>query len=371
MLSEIADASHRSVTRAKQVKRRAKKRLGQIGPIEILPFRGYGTPSRVSVSGRVLESKGVVHRERVEAETGLWTNLLASVRRFRSEEIPGIELSVRIGDTEVTTVTDNEGYFDVTVDLPEPLEPGWHDAELEIAKSWVGGERTRAIAQVLVPPEEPEFGVISDLDDTVVVSRATDRMKMIRIVLFQSARTRTPFPGVAAFYRALKLGSDGRSTNPIFYVSRSAWNLYDLFEAFFAINDIPRGPLFLRDLHLLEARSEALGIAQDKLSRIHTLMETYPKMRFVLIGDSGQRDPEVYREVVKAYPGRVRAIYIRDVTRRRRDREVAQIVREVEALGVPMFRSDHSDEAARHAARLGMISEYQVNMVEQRAEQDE
>src|SRR5690606_30277301 len=130
---------------------------------------------------------------------------------------------------------------------------GWHPVEIT---SCAGpeGRTSRAIGQILVPPSDSRFGIISDMDDTVIRSHVTEFWKVARLTMLHNARTRKPFEGVAAFYRALQAGGDGTRHNPIFYVSSSAWNLYDLFRVFLEHNQLPSGPILLRDY----------GIDEDK-----------------------------------------------------------------------------------------------------------
>jgi phosphatidate phosphatase APP1 len=157
---------------------------------------------------------------------------------------------------------------------------------------------------------------------------------------------------VAAFYRALQCGPSGSPTNPIFYVSSSPWNLYDMLEDFLDLHGVPEGPLFLKDWSPTTLRDHD----RHKIGVIRTLLATYPDLPFVLIGDSGERDPEIYRQVVREYPGRVRAIYIRDVTTRERDAAVHVIAGELKDLGVDMLLTTDTAEAAEHAAQKGLIS---------------
>lgn len=201
-------------------------------------------------------------------------------------------------------------------------------------------------------PAGARFGVISDLDDTVVRSSVTDLLKMARIALLSNARTRLPFEGVAGFYRALQLGPSGGDFNPIFYVSSSPWNLYDVLEEFLDVHGVPSGPLFLKDWSFTTLRDHD----RHKLGTIRTLLATYPDLPFVLIGDSGERDPEIYRQVVHEHPGRVRAIYIRDVTTRERDAAVHVIADQLRGLGVEMLLTAGTAEAAEHATDRGLIA---------------
>jgi phosphatidate phosphatase APP1 len=168
---------------------------------------------------------------------------------------------------------------------------------------------------------------------------------------------------VAAFYEALQRGADGREHNPIFYVSSSPWNIYDVLEDFLDVHGVPPGPLFLKDWSL-----GVLGKHRDhKLGIIRSLLETYPELPFVLIGDSGEEDPEIYRQAVREHPGRVRAIYIRDVTTAARDAEVRAIAKEVRALGVEMVLAPDTAVAAEHAASIGLIAPDAVSEIRARS----
>lgn len=379
MANPLVRLTRRAVGEAKRLKRRAKKRLGLFEPLRLLPFRSYGTRERLVVSGRLLERDGVIYdtdeasdaEDATRARSGRLDNLRASIRRFRSDEIPGARIAVRFGAVRQEVFTDREGFFRLELLLPQPVEPGWQQVELELLESMAGSEGIRATARVFVPSDEAEFGIISDVDDTVIRTRATHRLEMVRTVLFNNARSRKPFPGVAAFYRALEQGPDGRGRNPIFYVSRSGWNLYDLLDAFFEIQDVPHGPLFLTDISLIEPKSKALGQEQDKLTRIRRLLDTYPSLPFVLIGDSGQQDPEIYGTIVREHPGRIRAVYIRDVTGPRRDQEVQAQLAQLSALGVPALAVRDTHEAASHAVELGLIERSALPRIEETSREDE
>jgi phosphatidate phosphatase APP1 len=137
-------------------------------------------------------------------------------------------------------------------------------------------------------------------------------------------------------------------------VSSSPWNFYDLLEHMWEIQNIPMGPFFLKDYDL-KVRRSGNSHHTHKLAAIRTLLDTYPTLDWVLIGDSGQQDPEIYRQVVRDFPGRIQAVYIRDVTSERRDREVHAIAEEVEGLGVPMLLVQGTVTAAEHAAAQGLL----------------
>jgi phosphatidate phosphatase APP1 len=317
--------------------------------VELHAFRGYGTPARLLVRGRVLRSTGLI---RSRLGDSVLDNLRNMFRRFESDEVPGALVAARaaVGD-EVRVTTDEEGYFELTLDLPSPLtDPRvWEPVELELLEPAGPDGPARATSQVLVP-RDPQYAVISDLDDTVLRSNATSLWQMARLTLLHNAHTRLPFEGVAGFYQALQRGRDGEAYNPVFYVSNSPWNLYDLLEDFLDLQGIPRGPLLLRDWSL---RTLKVGEAH-KLAAIQALLDAYPGLPVVLVGDSGERDPEIYRQVVLRHPGRVLAVYVRDVAPERHD-AVRAIAAELAGRGVELVFSPDTEAARRHALDRGLI----------------
>ena len=329
----------------------AKRRYGLLGRFEVLPYRGHGTDRRLFLRGRVLEEIGI---SRSMHDDTVWENLRNMVRRFASDEIAGARVRATFGGSEADAVADAEGFFDISLDLTAPPDAAesWHAVELKLLHpDSPGGGTVRSTGHVLVPARA-RFAVISDLDDTVVHSGATNVMKMVWIVVRHNAHTRLPFPGVSAFYEALRQGPEDGLENPIFYVSSSPWNLYDLLEDFLDVHGLPAGPLFLKDWS-----PTTLGKHHDhKLGIIRTLLETYPDLPFVLIGDSGEKDPEIYRQAVAEHPGRIEVIYIRDVTSDERDAEVGKIAGEVARMGTTMVTVPDSSAAAEHAASIGLVS---------------
>jgi len=355
---------------------RVRSRLGLLDPLQIVPYRSYGTPTRLYVKGRLLTDKGITEPDPADSR---WHNLLNMYRRFDSNEIAGAQLIVRAADgTEHTVVTDEEGYFTLNIAperLPEPIDYLWYPVDVLLQKAptpFKSPVGLRAQVPVLIPPADAEYGIISDLDDTVIQTSATHLLRMARTVLLRNARSRLPFKGVAEFYRQLQLGRNGKRNNPFFYVSSSPWNMYDLLEDFLALNKIPPGPLLLRDMALkAKLTGDKSRHHGHKLKEIENILLTYPALSFVLIGDSGQEDANIYREVVRRHPGRVLAIYIRDVNLPARAQLVEQVSEELRDDKVEMLLVQDTVQAAEHAAAYGLIFTEAIPAVETDKRKDE
>lgn len=340
----------------------ARRRLRRNGPLEhplaVVPYAGFGTLERLVLSGRVLEAKSIAR----SSETDTWrTSLRAMLRRLETDEIPGARVRARFGESAIEVVADAEGYFHVDLIPSGYVEPTrvWHDVELELLDPVPAqGPPPPATGRVLVPPPSARFGVISDIDDTVIWTNVTDKLRMLKIVFLENARSRLPFEGVAALYKAFQGGAGGAEGNPIFYVSGSPWNLYDLLVEIFEIHGIPEGPIRLRDFGTSPDSLLHMDTKAYKLAQIRTIMGLYPSLPFLLIGDSGEQDPEIYRAVVAEFPGRVPAVYIRNTkTTREREQGIAALADEVRAAGSELVLARDSRFAAEHAAARGWIVE--------------
>jgi phosphatidate phosphatase APP1 len=347
---------------------RAAARLGRLRPLHLDVYRSYGTPHRFYVKGRLLADRGLTPQTDADSP---WRNFQAMYRRFNSREIPGAEVVISLPQhLDLPVVTGPTGYFTLRLDppvLPPSVEYLWHPVPVRLTKL---PTRFRGLlgtvegtAQVLIPPPSAEFGVISDLDDTVIVTKATHILRMLRTVLLRNAYSHETLAGVAAFYQALLRGQSGQPDNPFFYVSSSPWNLYDVLDDFLRLQGVPPGPLLLRETLLgrtpgsEEKPTAASPHHGHKLKEITQILDTYPELTFILLGDSGQQDPAIYAEVVRTHPGRIRVVYIRDVGVPARAALVAPIAEAlhrdtgVELLLVPDYLA-----AATHAHAHGLIT---------------
>ncbi|WP_310392961.1 phosphatase domain-containing protein [Hymenobacter sp.] len=347
---------------------RYRAKTGRLPPLQLDAYRSYGTAARFYIKGRLLADPGLAPQTAADSR---WRNFRSMVRRFNSREVAGADLVAELPDgTQHLVTTDDEGYFTLIIEpraLPAPVAYLWYPVPVRLARLPPQFRpplpEVHGAAKVLVPPPGAEFGIISDLDDTVFETIATNVLKMLVRTFFSNAHSRLPFVGVAEFYQRLQRGRTNRPDNPFFYVSSSPWNLYDVLEEFMGIHKLPPGPLLLRDLSIARPKttpppgvtgSAALHFAH-KLHEIDDLLATYSHLPFVLLGDSGQEDARIYREVVRRHPGRIRAIYIRDVQVPARALLVGPIVEELKVEGVPMLLVPDYAAAAAHALTLRLI----------------
>jgi phosphatidate phosphatase APP1 len=304
-------------------------------------YGGHGGPEGVVVRGRVLDNPAP--SEAVEGE-GIGAAVRRSLGQFATDELPGVPLRVTVADAVLEVESDGEGYFLVELHPSVVGEP-WEQGRVELRAPYRGlapGARTKAM--IRVPGPDARFGVISDVDDTIIQTGVQRVGEMLLQTFAGSALTRTPFDGAPELYR--DLADDDR--NPVFYVSSSPWNLHSFLSAFLRHRDFPIGPLLLRDL--IGGRD---GRAR-KHDRIEEILRLHPQLRFVLIGDSGEQDPAIYADIVRSHPGRVRVVYIREVRLDPGDGRVEEVTDSWDA-DVPFVLAADSDAVRRHARSIGLL----------------
>jgi phosphatidate phosphatase APP1 len=329
-------------------------------PVRVVPYHGYGTRTKLWLGGRVLLRRQ--ERPAPPANTP-WGNLAMMLRRYASLEVPRARVRATVYNQSFEATSNEEGYINFEMDLERPLPPGsfWHTVTLELLEPRGAQYQTTFEARVQVP-QEARFGVISDIDDTIIHTGATNLLRHAHVALFNNAWTRSPFPGVEALYNAFHKAHYGKPTNPFWYVSSSPWNLYGLFTRFLKLNNLPSGAIYLKDFGIEAGKLIKSSHNEHKRSHIERILATYPDMPFILVGDSGQQDPEIYASIAQENPGRILSIYIRDISRSAQPR-VNELAAKLTAIGVPMVLAADSGAIAQHAAALGLISSLEAAQV--------
>lgn len=360
---ERVDDATRSVRAARLVadledriaasRRERKMGKGTLRATYVEAYRGFVSQRKAHIRVRVMEEPVIPEPARIMLRTDI---MQANIRRFVALQFPGVHVRVRMGDFFADAVTDRRGY--ATVQLPAvDLEPGWHEYSCATVPEAPGEEPARASGFVLVPDPAAGVTVISDVDDTVLKTGLSEGLSAVRRTLFGNARTRRAIPGMAHLYRMLEDGAgDGTPPPAFFYLSTGPWALYDVLIDFLDYRGFPNGVLLLTDWAPQE-RYIARSGREHKRANLRRLFTDYPDTSFVLIGDSGQKDPGTYTEAAREFPDRVRAIVILDVGEHMAERaaELTELAPQLRADGIPFHFVADAGEAARVFADVGLL----------------
>ncbi|GGG33157.1 App1 family protein [Bizionia arctica] len=325
--------------------------------LQIITFHSYGSNTHFYLRGRALED------ESIDLEAKGWFKLLVNTfKRFESDEVKYVEINLKLANNHVLkATTDKDGYFkcEEQVDGLNALtnDEGW----LQIVASYsdVNIKRTitnnnRFPAEILIPSVDSEFGVISDIDDTILHTGVVSRLKwrVIFNTFFKGAFKRIPLKGAANFYHMLHRGKSGKHANPIFYVSHSPWNMYRYLEYFLKVNDFPKGPILLRSMSAIFNKKNPDEKPQKQTEILHVL-KAYPHLKFILIGDSGEHDADIYIEIAETHPNRILAIYLRSVKHEKKMLRIKGLFENYKST--PVLLVDSSEQAEEHARENGFI----------------
>ncbi|WP_148076924.1 phosphatase domain-containing protein [Nocardioides aurantiacus] len=307
--------------------------------LRIVTYVAHGAGGHVVVRGRVVDDPEPA--ETLAGESP-WAAVRRTARGFLTTELPGVRLRVEVGGASTEVVTDTDGYLRAELDGADLVSP-WTTGRVSLAAAYRGVGHAEAEVRVRVSDGRAALGVLSDVDDTVLQTGVQRTWTMVRQTLTGSALTRTSFPGAAELYRGLS-GPD--EADPVFYVSSSPWNLHEFLLEFLAHRGFPAGPVLLRDL----------VTGGHKRERIDELFGVHADLRWVLLGDSGEHDPEIYAATVRRHPGRVLAVCIREVRLDPRDGVVERAVAGWDE-SVPLVLAPDSLTMARRLAELGLVDE--------------
>ena len=329
-------------------------------PLQIIVFQTYGSNTHLYVKGRALED------ENIDLTKKNFIHLLInSWKRFETDVIGNCALKLKLPNGDIHEFeTDREGYFLLALDKTDLQsmcnEEGWLIFEVSYADKTLKRSiqlENRFPGEMLIPSPDATFGVISDIDDTILQTGMVSLLKwrVLYNTFLKTPERRIPLTGAPEFYHLLHRGASGEKSNPIFYVSNSPWNLYLYLEFFLRSNNFPKGPILLRSLSAFFKRYKLKGPDDrpHKINEILNILKTYPTLSFVLIGDSGEKDADIYLEIAKMFPDRIKAIYLRSVRHKKKMLRVAGLFRGYKVI--PVLLVEDSEQAIQHAKENGLI----------------
>lgn len=325
-------------------------KLGLMAYPTVKVYHGYGRDGQLQVFGHVFS---LAPRPRRTYNRNVLRNMWALIRLFVVRPKADAAVHLVWQGERIDAVTAKDGFFHFQWAPQQPTDAGWHT--VTVAHTEKGEVLAEGEGSIYIP-YRTQYGCISDIDDTFLVSHSSRLLKRLYLLFTRNARTRRPFEGVAQHYSLLgTAGTTEDVPNPFFYVSSSEWNLYNYIREFSRTHGLPEGVYLLSQVkRVTQLLATGQGKHATKFTRISRIMENYPSTRFVLLGDDTQQDPAIYLAIARHFPERVLCVYLRQV--RKAPAAGAQaVVAAIRELGVECCYFRHSEEAIAHSRETGLI----------------
>lgn len=314
-------------------------------------YDGFGNANHFSINGHTL-SLSPIGRKRYRNHIIL--NMLSLVRMFMVKPIKNVVIQMEWAEKIYETRSEKDGFFKFDWHNDTQLLPGIYPVKAFLLHPVSGNRIAAAEANVIVPFIN-QFTMVSDIDDTFLISHSSNIFKKLYVLFTKNALSRKPFEGVVAHYQMLQLaGTDAKNPNPFFYVSSSEWNLYKYIQDFSKKYHLPKGTYLLNQIKTLSQLFNTGGTNHSgKFFRIVRIIEAFPTQQYILLGDDSQQDPYIYASLVKHFGDKIYCIYIRSVSKHKKP-VVENILLQLEKQKVQVCYFKHSSEARAHSEKIGL-----------------
>jgi len=312
-------------------------------------YRGYANEQELIVMGHVFKTLYDYDFQKKN-----FKNATSIVSLFRIKTIKNFDVYLKYEGQEIHTKTLDDGYFKFCIPLKKESHFGWIEYEVSIKHK----NEIITVKGSFIRPHKGNLGIISDIDDTFLISHTRNIFRKIYILLFKSVNDRKVFKDVVPHYQALS--SAGRNNkdeqNAFFYISSSEWNLYRFIVKFTKIHQLPRAVILLKDIKrgITDFFFSGRGNHNHKFDKIKHVLEFYPNLKYVLLGDDSQHDPFLYEQICKIFPVTVKAVYIRQTGKYKKE-TTKIILKNLEDLDVSVCYFKDSSEAILHSKSIGII----------------
>ena len=299
-----------------------RKLIGWKAHKHIRLYEGYGNQNSVWIFGHLLSGK--IPPAPI-SKSNLWHNTKELIKRFLINPLPQSAVLIRVGETWHKAISDETGYFELKV--THEFKNGWQDIQAKLPDSQ---ETVNSSVYIF---SENENIVISDIDDTFIISHSTRKLKKLWLLLSRNHESRKLVDGIIPFFDKIK--STSCKDQPFFFVSSSEWNLYEFLKSLIEFHGLPRGIFRLKRMKFSigGAIKSNSGDHSHKFTKINNLINQLPQVKFILVGDNAQKDPKIYTEIAKKHTGRIQEIYINNVRTSRKE-HVVEMKKELETLGI-------------------------------------
>ncbi len=286
--------------------------------LHIQVYTSFITRTHLYVKGRILKDSPLL----IKPTHGIFSSLIYMVIRAFSREIKFLPVQCVISDVTYDVMTDDEGYFEIYENIEaQNLKAGI----IEISANYK--RRSNKIdAPIDDLSSEVPIGIISDIDDTIMVTgvKSFFKIKVILNTLFLNPFRRKPIEAAADAFHLISNQVEGKG--PVIYLSNSPWNLFVYLNTFLEFNGFPEGRLILRDMGWQLLRSKTIA-QRNKFIEVEKLLIAFSDTNFILIGDTGELDFDIYKMIEEKYPERIEQVILNRAGNRKKEKMLEQYVK--------------------------------------------
>jgi phosphatidate phosphatase APP1 len=284
-------------------------KLSSLEPVasnnEIVLYTSYIGPNGGVAEGRIIKRRKFKQALLTDSR---WRNVRRALFTLMNRERKGIAYTLTMGEFTARGRTDNEGYFKCA--LPATAATGWQAVTVHAAGTEVTAPCLVLNSQLVPNSQLPMVGIISDLDDTLLVSEVTKKIKLISNAIFKNALQRRAVEGAATCFQQW---AAQHPHTPVFYLSATPRQLYSVVHSFFLHHQFPQGMIITRRLSF-DKQGDPLNVRAYKTAKIEQIFTALPHVKFRLVGDDGEHDPDIYHDIQTRYPHQVDSVWIRRVS---------------------------------------------------------
>ena len=266
----------------------------------------FGNSKHVMIEGRIIEKR--FEAKSTSASDGVFKNIWVKLNQFFNDEEDNEVVYVSILNQLHKTQTDDEGYFRFNLKFKQLLKSGYHPVNI-----FLKNNKSPTECQLLVVPDTISSGIISDFDDTVIISNVTDKIKLLTNTFTKNYVQREVVEGMASFYQNQLLQNSQANLTPLIFVTGSPRQIHKDIQKFLDLHHFPSNIIITKKLHG-DNRDPLLDQFAYKTKKIEEIFKLFPQVEFLLVGDDGEKDPEVYQYLQQKYPDQVSEVWIRQVS---------------------------------------------------------
>jgi len=252
-------------------------------------YNAYTNGAELVVQGRVIDQEDKKTKE---------SKILSA---FFNSEKKEVNVYLKIDKENFSLKSDNEGYFTFEVTSKVGIELN----NTVVLHTDGNGSENEIVP--FFPSTKKHIGVISDFDDTVVVSNVTNKGKLLYNSFFKNFKERELVKDISR-----RIKSRLKNNSALFFISGSPHQFSNSINNFLDYHHFPKRAILTKKIHGEKSDSLHASIAY-KYAKIVKLIKMYPHVKWILYGDSGEKDEEIYWKVKQDYSEKIEAIYIRNV----------------------------------------------------------